>query len=487
LAIRQGTLQLDRAGAAAQAPVAGPEHGGFWKDALRRRMLATADLLAVVCAAIATGLVVHHGTATALWTAALAPAWLVLAKLRGLYDRDHVRIRHQTLDESSALFHWVALCATGTALVLVALPGDLLTVGGALAMGATAFCAAFALRTVARALWRRIVPPESGLIVGSGDLAEGFARKLALESGHHLVLAGHVGLTNEGGARGNGDGEHPRVTLDEWRSLVTTHGIERVIVALRDLDEETLSQVASDCRALGVKLSVAPPLRAMLGTAVDLHHLAELPLIEFRTWNPSRSTMLIKRIMDVVGAGATLIALSPALLLIALAVKLDSRGTALFRQTRAGRDGEPFEMLKFRTMVADAAERLGEVVDVAALSQPAYKVRSDPRVTRVGRFLRRTSLDELPQLINVLRGEMSLVGPRPEEVWLVDRYREADRFRLEMRPGMTGPMQVHGRGELSFGERMSVEREYVENYSLRKDIKILSQTLAAVISGRGAF
>jgi exopolysaccharide biosynthesis polyprenyl glycosylphosphotransferase len=450
-------------------------------------MLATSDLLAVLAAAVAAGLVAGEGSATTLWIASLAPAWLLLAKLRGLYDRDHVRLRHQTLDESSALFHWVALCATATGLILVALPGNLLNVGGALAMGATAFCAAFALRTLARALWRRIVPPERGLIVGSGTLAEGFARKLALESGHHLTLTGHVGLVTETRANDDGDADHRRVTLDEWRTLLMSDGVERVIVALRDLDEETLSQVASDCRALGVKLSVAPPLRAMLGTAVDLHHLAELPLIEFRTWDTSRSTMLLKRIMDVVGASIALLVLSPFLALIALAVRLDSRGPALFRQTRAGLNGDPFEMLKFRTMCADAAERLREVVDVESLPQPAFKVRRDPRVTRVGRLLRRTSLDELPQLLNVLRGEMSLVGPRPEEVWLVDRYGEADRFRLEMRPGLTGPMQVHGRGELSFHERMSVEREYVENYSLRKDVKILCQTLAAVVSGRGAF
>ena len=450
-------------------------------------MLATGDLVAVVCAAAAAALVGGEGSATALWIASLAPAWLLTAKLRGLYDRDHVRLRHTTLDESSALFHWVALCATGTGLILVALPGSLLTVGGALAMAATAFVAAFALRAVARMLWRRIVPPERGLIVGSGRLAEDFARKLALETGHHLALVGHVDLMRDGRGAEEAGPSHREVRLDEWRGLLHEDGIERVIVALRDLDEETLSQVASDCRALGVKLSVAPPLRAMLGTAVDLHHLAELPMIEFRTWDTSRSTMLLKRMIDVVGSGIALVVLSPFLLLVALAVKLDSRGPALFRQTRAGFNGDPFEMIKFRTMCADAPERLHEVVNVDALTQPAYKVKGDPRITKVGRVLRRTSVDELPQLLNVLRGEMSLVGPRPEEVWLVDRYGEADRFRLEMRPGITGPMQVHGRGELSFQERMSVEREYVENYSLRKDVKILCQTLAAVVSGRGAF
>src|SRR4051794_35224346 len=189
-------------------------------------MLATADLVAVLAAAVAAGVVAGEGSATTLWIASLAPAWLLLAKLRGLYDRDHVRLRHQTLDESSALFHWVALCATGTGLILVALPGTLLTVGGALAMAATAFCAAFVLRTVARVLWRQIVPPERGLIVGSGTLAADFARKLALERGHHLALVGQVGVAGEAHANGDGDGEHRRATLDEWRGLMESEGIE---------------------------------------------------------------------------------------------------------------------------------------------------------------------------------------------------------------------------------------------------------------------
>jgi lipopolysaccharide/colanic/teichoic acid biosynthesis glycosyltransferase len=144
-------------------------------------------------------------------------------------------------------------------------------------------------------------------------------------------------------------------------------------------------------------------------------------------------------------------------------------------------------MLKFRTMVPDAEVRVYELIRPDELDEPMFKIRDDPRVTRVGRFLRRWSLDELPQLVNVVRGEMSLVGPRPEELWLVERYGEAERFRLEMPPGMTGPMQVHGRGELTFQERLAVEREYVENYSLRKDLTILLRTGPAVVNGVGAY
>jgi lipopolysaccharide/colanic/teichoic acid biosynthesis glycosyltransferase len=230
-----------------------------------------------------------------------------------------------------------------------------------------------------------------------------------------------------------------------------------------------------------------PPMRAMLGTAVQLNHIAEMPVIEYGTWGTSPSTMAIKRGVDVVLSAAGLVLLAPLMLFIAIAVRFSSRGPALFRQVRAGRDGKPFKILKFRTMCHDAEERIGEVISPDELKEPMFKLRQDPRVTKVGRYLRRASLDELPQLLNVLRGDMSLVGPRPEELWLVERYGETQRFRLQMRPGLTGPMQVHGRGELNFQERLAVEREYVENYSIRKDLKILLRTVSIIWRGPGAY
>ncbi len=157
-------------------------------------------------------------------------------------------------------------------------------------------------------------------------------------------------------------------------------------------------------------------------------------------------------------------------------------------KSRGGRAGKPFTLLKFRTMVRGADERIGDVVDVATLATPVFKLRDDPRVTRVGRLLRKTSLDELPQLWNVLRGDMSLVGPRPEQLDLVARYdAEARAVRLAVRPGLTGPMQVYGRGRLDFEERLAVEREYVENLSLGRDARLLALSFAAVIRGTGAY
>jgi lipopolysaccharide/colanic/teichoic acid biosynthesis glycosyltransferase len=225
----------------------------------------------------------------------------------------------------------------------------------------------------------------------------------------------------------------------------------------------------------------------MFGTAVQLRHIADLPVIEYNTWDVSRSTLLLKRALDLVGAAVALVVVAPLMLAIAVAVRLDSRGPVLFVQRRVGLDGRAFAILKFRTMVAGADDDLSALVRIADLDAPAFKLPRDPRVTRIGRLLRRTSLDELPQLLNVLRGDMSLVGPRPEQVEVVDRYAEEHRLRLAVKPGLTGPMQVYGRGALTFEERLAVEREYIENLSIGRDLRLLALTLPSVVNGRGAF
>ena len=194
-----------------------------------------------------------------------------------------------------------------------------------------------------------------------------------------------------------------------------------------------------------------------------------------------------KRTLDLAGALATLALFALPMAIIAVIIRIDSPGPALFRQTRIGQKGAPFRIFKFRTMVNNAEAVLPELVDLDALAAPAFKIPNDPRVTRVGRFLRRWSLDELPQLFNVLAGEMSLVGPRPEEAAVVARYTDDQRRRLAVKPGMTGPMQVSGRGDLSFEERLRLELEYIDRYTLGRDLVILLRTLPAVFSGKGAY
>jgi len=225
----------------------------------------------------------------------------------------------------------------------------------------------------------------------------------------------------------------------------------------------------------------------MFGTAVHLSHVADLPFVQYNTWDVSRSTLFLKRVVDVCVSSVALILLAPLLLATALLVVANSGRPVLFTQVRAGQNARPFNMFKFRTMVADAEHLLAELVPMDALTEPMFKLRGDPRVTWIGRFLRRTSLDELPQLVNVLRGDMSLVGPRPEQLELVARYGPDHLFRLTVKPGLTGPMQVYGRGELTFEERLAVERDYIENVSLTRDLRILALTVASVFNGRGAY
>jgi lipopolysaccharide/colanic/teichoic acid biosynthesis glycosyltransferase/GT2 family glycosyltransferase len=196
---------------------------------------------------------------------------------------------------------------------------------------------------------------------------------------------------------------------------------------------------------------------------------------------------MVKRALDVGLAATSLAVTALPMALIAAAIRLDSPGPILFSQTRIGQDGRPFRIYKFRTMVNDAERLLPDLVDLDHLPQPAFKLPRDPRVTRVGRFLRRWSLDELPQLVNIIRGEMSLVGPRPEEAALVARYNDDQRRRLSVKPGLTGPMQVNGRGDLPFEQRLALELDYIEHYSLRRDLRLLLRTIPAVMKGEGAY
>jgi exopolysaccharide biosynthesis polyprenyl glycosylphosphotransferase len=450
-------------------------------DALRRRMLASADAIALVLAAatlVETGAL---SVAEAFWAASLVPVWIILAKLHGLYDRDHRELRHLTVDELGAIVAWSTVSTAVSIPILALTPTGAVSAGAGIQLWLAATILAPLLRGLARLLWRAWTPPASVLLIGSGPLARATRRKLELFGDIHVRVAGELDVDRLGNPQGGAAFEK------QMREACGDELPDRVIVCTENVHEKLLATVVSTCRQWRTKLSVVPPLRGAFGTAVRLSHVAELPFVEYYTGDISISTQGLKRCLDLAVASAALLLTSPVFLLSALTIKLTSRGPVLYVQRRAGLDGKPFQMLKFRTMVDGAHERLAEVVQIETLPQPMFKIRNDPRVTRVGRVLRRWSLDELPQLLNVLKGDMSLVGPRPEQLELVDRYREEHRFRLQARPGMTGPMQVFGRGDLDFDERLAVEREYIENLSLSRDLRILLMTLPIVLSGKGAF
>lgn len=436
-----------------------------------RRMLALAD----VASAVLAGAVAGGGLAGGAWAFALAPVWLLLAKILGLYDRDQRAIRHLTIDELPALAAWASGCVAILVLVLPLTAADAPDPTGAAEAWLIAATSVVVTRATARALWRRFTPAEVAVVAGEGEAATSIQRRARLFSDMHLRLVDEQPL--------------PLTELrDVDRQIERLAGrVSRIIIASSDVEPDLIGKLATACRFHQVKLSVISPLRGRALPALRLSQVADLPVFEFNTWDPSRSTIALKRVFDLLNSIAALILLAPLLLLIAIAVRLDSRGAAIFTQQRAGLGGRPFKLYKFRTMRANAEEQLSELVDLDKLDDPVFKLRADPRVTRVGRVLRRLSLDELPQLINVALGSMSLVGPRPEQIELVERYQPEHRFRLEVKPGLTGPMQVYGRGDLTFSERLAVELDYVENLSLARDLKILVMTVPTVLRGAGAY
>ena len=444
----------------------------LWRDSLRRRFLAVADAAAVIASTLSLGIFSGTHLDQMLWATLLVPVWLAVAKLHGLYERDHRTLRHLTVDEIPAVLLW-AMSGTAIAALLLALtPAGSIDLSIALQTSLVVTASAVLLRASTRLLWRRVTPRERTIIVGSGPLSAATRRKLELFPDIHVRIVGERDETN---------------VHELFETPAAGADVERVIVASHTLDEELLAKLLVFCRRYGIKLSVVPPARGMFGTAVQLSHVADLPVVEYNTWDVSRSTLLLKRMADIAVSAAALVLLLPLFALVALAIRLDTGGPVIFTQRRGGLHGRPFEMRKFRTMVVDAEDRLRSLVRFETLGDPLFKLRNDPRVTRVGRILRRTSLDELPQLFNVLKGDMSLVGPRPEQLELIDRYRPEHRFRLSVKPGLTGPMQVFGRARLTFEERLAVEREYIENLSIRRDLRILALTIPTVLRGGGAY
>lgn len=426
--------------------------GRWWRDARRRRYLVVADSLALT-----TAILICAGPERGLWEFAFLPVAILVAKIIGLYDRDHREMRHLTVDESPGLLVWAAV-----SVVALGLLGRLFIPAGTsyaeiIQAILITFTLAFLFRASGRALWRLRTQSEQVLIVGRGELASAFRRKIALFDDLHMS-------------------EH---TEDSSR-------IDRVVIASERLDAQEISEVSRLCRAYEAKLSVVSPLRGQ-ATPQEVSSLAELSIFGYGTADVSRSTLLLKRVLDLV-VGIPLVVLSVLLAIpVAIAIRLEGPGPILFRQDRVGLDRRVFTIWKFRTMREGAADELSDLVAIEQLEDPMFKFRSDPRVTRVGRVLRRFSLDEIPQVWNLIKGDMSLVGPRPEEIAIVDRYRPNHMFRLSVKPGLTGPMQVYGRGELTFPERLAVELDYVERLSIGRDLRIIALTPLAVIRGKGAF
>lgn len=274
--------------------------------------------------------------------------------------------------------------------------------------------------------------------------------------------------------------------VEDIPRLVESHVVDDVIFAVHRRDFDRLEDLFLSLQEQGIRTRFALDLFPHTRAQVQVEELDGMPLLAFANAPTSHFPLLAKRVLDVAVSSLLLLLGLPVVLVIASAIKLSSGGNVLFRQTRCGLNGRSFTLYKFRTMVADAEERRRELLHLNEMNGPVFKLKADPRVTALGRFLRRFSLDELPQLWNVLRGDMSLVGPRPPIPEEVAKYQRWQRRRLAMKPGLTCLWQISGRNELDFDRWMELDLEYIDSWSPMLDLKILLKTIPAVLSGRGA-
>lgn len=448
-----------------------PNVSRAWRYALLRRMLACADIAAAFLWCCALGMASGGAVGQLAWSLGLLPVWVVISKLLGLYDRDERPLRHTTIDEAESLVLWGVSGTFALVILLQLTPAGRPEASTAVVAGVVATVAVFSLRALGRFLWRAATPPERVAIIGSTVTRGAVKRKLELFRDLHMTVVE----------------EHESTEIDGRTASRLLGTVDRLVYAPASLDTEHVRTILDLSRADGGLLTVVLPCRDTFMPAVRLSHLAELPILEYKRRAASSSTIFLKRAIDVVASATMLAVLSPLLVVIAAAIKLDNPGPVVFSQVRAGVGGRPFRMLKFRSMVVDAEELLENLVSFDGLAEPMFKLHDDPRVTRLGRVLRRWSLDELPQLWNVLLGHMTLVGPRPEQLELVERYSPEHCYRLNVKPGITGPMQVYGRGELTLAERLAIERDYIDNFSIGRDLRIMAMTIPAALSGRGAY
>jgi len=455
-------------------PLSGrPSPTAHARDVLNRRALVASDLTVAAATIWGSLMLVGSDQLRPLGLLILIPV-PILAKLLGLYDNDDTKLRHTTLDEaprilgltlSVIIMFWFAQQSVMTGSIGHGQrAGMALILLGGLVIG----------RGVTRRLITRALPPERCIVAGSAadsaELAERFERSHTFKA---RVVARIEPELSEAGSYF----EEQSHLLD----LVRSNSAERIIVIPR---ESSNLEVARAANAIGIKVSVIPRLFDTIGASFAVDDLIGLTMLGMRRPRLTGSSSVIKRITDLVLGSVIAILLIPVMALIAIAIKVDSPGPAIYRQRRVGKGEDTFTILKFRSMTDNSHAHRSHLKQLNE-SEGLFKITDDPRITRVGRLLRKTSLDELPQIFNVLRGDMSLVGPRPlvpEEDMLLDGWA---RFRYRVLPGMTGPWQLGTAARFSIEDMASLDYVYVTNWSLWTDLKILVRTVVYVLGLHG--
>jgi exopolysaccharide biosynthesis polyprenyl glycosylphosphotransferase len=442
-------------------------------DSYTRRALAAADVLGASAAfALTIFLLGGHLSAIAVGVAATVVA---LNKLLGLYDRDAHVLNKTTLDEAPMLINSAMMLAfLGAGAYDLASPSgsdfDARHLAILVALTATALAVG---RVAARRIVRVRLPAERCLVIGGQRECRHLSEKIASSPTVRARIVGRAPMSVCASAG-----------LRELREAIAVNRVDRVIVVPDERDPEEVSEAIRALKSFGVKMSIVPRLLESVGASVERDEICGIEMIGVKDFRMTRSSRVVKRTLDVTLAGIGLVLAAPLFAIAALAIKLDSPGPVFYRQRRIGLDGAPFFMYKFRTMV-DGADRQKQALREHNETSGLFKIADDPRITRVGRYLRRSALDELPQLINVLTGDMSLVGPRPlvpdEDENITGWYRR----RSHITPGITGVWQLHGPVRIPLHEMVKIDYTYVANWSLWADVKILMRTVPHVLGRRG--
>ncbi len=455
------------------APAASRRHSQL------RRQLLSADVVAGSAAgtltALAAGLPLEKLPVLAL---AIGLSWPVLAYVCGLYASDDLRSWASGVGEAPRLAVASLLASWPVFGAVTGLHADHPVAGALVAGVVTGGCAGIGRAGARAGLHRSPGLRQRALILGSGAVAEQLVQRLGR---HHELGLDPVGFIDDDVHQPGGLGIPRLGTLDSLADLIVSDRVDRVMIAFTRSSHEQLLHCIRVCRDAGVTVDIVPRLFEFLEGARTLEQIGGMPLLSIRVPAMSRLSRFSKRTLDVVGATLAIVVLAPLMAGIGLAILLDSRGPVLFTQQRSGRGGRFFKLYKFRSMRSESTVLVQP--DGAIVKRP-----DDARITRVGRFIRRFSLDEAPQLFNVLKGDMSLVGPRPlvlaEHSALKEEWQGR---RADLRPGLTGPWQVSGRSHIPFQDMIKFDYQYVAGWSLARDIEILLATLPAVISGRGAY
>jgi exopolysaccharide biosynthesis polyprenyl glycosylphosphotransferase len=403
----------------------------------------------------------------------LAGGWVVIFAAHDLYDR--ARTRRDPGALLGAVLSWAGLVVLGS----VVYPESGLSLGEVLLAALFALVLVAGLRLLYEQgiewIYRRGLGRTTAVVMGNSEERERVRRMLERGPGSYSCV-GEVDL---------GD---VTVNLPELRETLDRTGARSVILAGAErLPDEELLDLLRSVRLRGVQMRVVPGAISLMGGRPVLSNNLGLPLLEVGYPQLDNTQRALKRALDVSGSLAGLVFLSPLLIAVAVAIRLDSKGPILFRQKRAGADEKVFICYMFRSMYEDAERRQAELEARNEADGAVFKIKDDPRITRVGYFIRKWSVDELPQLINVLKGEMSLVGPRPLPMRDFERMSEQHKRRLAAVPGMSGYWQISGRSNLSFEDMVRLDLYYIENWSLSFDIKIIVKTLGAVLRREGAY